>query len=285
MDGKISDGDAARVPVTDHGLLYGDGIFEGIRVRAGRVFRLEQHLARLARGAKAVHLELPLSRDELRSVVCDTVAAHAEPEAYVRLVVTRGEGPLGVDPTACPKPRVFCIVASIQLFSDEQRAAGLSMMTASLRRPSADVLDPNVKSLNYMNSVMAKLEARQAGADEALLLNAQGHIAEAAVANVFLLHGRTLSTPPVSDGCLPGINRRAVMELAAGQGLEVVERSLTRYDVFAADEMFLTGSGAGVVGVRSLDGRAVGRGSRGPVTAELEIAHRHLGETEGDSVL
>ena len=285
MDGEIMDGERARIPVTDHGLLYGDGIFEGIRVRAGRVFRLEQHLTRLENGARSIALALPKDRDELAGIVQETVRAHGEREAYIRLLVTRGTGPLGVDPQACPEPRVICMVDSIRLFSDEQRAAGLSMVTASLRRPSPDVLDPNVKSLNYLNPVMAKLEAKQAGADEALLLNAQGHIAEAAVANVFLLHGTRLSTPPASDGCLPGINRRAVLELASDLGLEATERTVTRADVFAADEMFLTGSGAGVVGVRSLDGRRVGSGARGPVTAKVEAAHRQLAETEGDAVL
>jgi branched-chain amino acid aminotransferase len=178
-------------------------------------------------------------------------------------------------------PKVICIVNTIKLFSEEQRERGLNMITSSYRRPAADMLDVRVKSLNYLGSVLPKLEARQQGADEALLLNPRGHIAEAAVANVFALRGRTLMTPPTTDGCLEGINREAVMELAAADGFQVVERSIGRADLFAADEVFLTGSGAGVVAVRSLDGRQIGVGKRGPVTAQLASAHRALAEREG----
>lgn len=280
IDGKIVDGNEAKVPVTDHGLLYGDGVFEGMRVCAGSVFRLERHLDRLGYGAKALALKLPHTREEIATIIKETVAAFGETEAYIRLIVTRGEGPLGVDPLTCPTPRLICIVAAIKLFTDEQRAAGLAMITSSLRRPSPDVVDPNVKSLNYINSVMAKLEARQRGADEALMLASSGYIAEAAVANVFLLHNKRLSTPPISDGCLAGINRSAVLELAPALGLSVSEQRMTRADVFSADEMFLTGSGAGVIAVRELDGRAVGEGKRGPVTASIEAAHRALTEKE-----
>ena len=221
MDGTIVDEAEARVPVTDHGLLYGDGIFEGMRVIAGRVFRIEQHLARLAFGARVLALELPYPLAEIRSAVESTVRAFGQPEAYIRLLVTRGVGPLGVDPTTCPRASVICIVTTIKLFSEEQRERGLDMITSSYRRPTADVLDVRVKSLNYLNSVLPKLEARQRGADEALLLNGRGHIAAAAVANVFVLKGRALRTPPGSDGCLEGINRAAVMELARGLSLEV----------------------------------------------------------------
>lgn len=282
IDGSIVDGSEARISVFDHGLLYGDGVFEGIRVRAGRVFRLDQHLARLAYGAKAIALTLPYSLAEIRAIVTDTVAALGEPESYVRLVITRGEGPLGVDPLTCPQAKLFCIAAKIALFGDEQRAQGLNMITSSWRRPSPDMLDPCVKSLNYLNPVMAKLEARQRGADEALLLNNRSVIAEAAVANIFLVHGSRLSTPPTSDGCLDGINRRAVLELAPGLGLQPCERSLTRADVFSADEMFMTGSGAGVIAVRSLDQRIIGNGERGPKTVRIEEAHRVLASTEGE---
>lgn len=285
LDGNIVDGSEAKIPVTDHGLLYGDGVFEGIRVREGRLFRLDQHLARLTQGAKAIALVLPCSSAEIASIIIKTVAALGERESYVRLLVTRGEGPLGVDPLSCPEPRLICIAAKINLFSEEQRARGLDMITSSLRRPSPDVLDPCVKSLNYLNPVLAKLEARQRGADEALLLNDRSTIAEAAVANIFLVHGQTIATPPTSDGCLAGINRRAVLELAPSLGLEARERSLTRADVFAADEMFMTGSGAGVVAVRSLDSRTIGNGARGPITARVEEAHCRLASTEGEDVV
>jgi branched-chain amino acid aminotransferase len=285
MDGKVVGENEAKVPVTDHGLLYGDGIFEGLRVIAGRVFRIEKHLARLGHGARAIALELPYSKDGLRGIVEDTVRAFGEREAYVRLLVTRGPGPLGVDPTTCSKPSVICIVNTIKLFSEEQRERGLDMITSSYRRPQADVLDVRVKSLNYLGSVLAKLEARQRGADEALLLNARGHIAEAAVANLFAFKNGALLTPPASDGCLEGINRGAVMEIARGLGIEVAERSIGRADLFEADEVFLTGSGAGVVAVRSLDGRTLGAGRRGELTAQLTTLHRKLAETEGTEIL
>lgn len=279
--GEILDGPEAKVSVTDHGLLYGDGLFEGMRVYEKRVFRHDQHLARLAVGARALGIELPYSQAVLKAIVEDTVRAFGQSEAYIRLLVTRGVGPLGVDPTTCERPNVLCIVDTIKLFGEEQRERGIDMITSSYRRPTADVLDVRVKSLNYLGSVLAKQEARQRGAEEALLLNPRGHIAEAAVANLFVLRGSALFTPPASDGCLEGITRRAVMELARGLGLSVEERSLGRADVFAADEVFLTGSGAGVVAVRSLDGRTVGIGKRGPVTAKLTALHRELAESEG----
>ena len=284
IDGKVVDEGQAHVAVNDHGLLYGDGIFEGMRVIHGRVFRIERHLDRLEFGARTLLLTLPYSRQEIRTIVEDTVRAFGESEAYIRLVVTRGVGPLGVDPTTCPRATLFCIVNTIKLFSEEQRERGLDMITSSYRRPTADVLDVRVKSLNYLGSVLAKLEARQQHADEALLLNQRGHIAEAAVANVFTLRGKLLSTPPTTDGCLEGINRGAVMELAPRLGLTAVERTMGRADLFAAEEVFLTGSGAGIVAVRSLDGRTLGIGKRGPATARLSELHRALAASEGSSL-
>jgi len=281
IDGQIVAEEQAKVSVLDHGLLYGDGLFEGIRVRAGRVFRIEQHLKRLRVGAQVLGLELPFDAARMASVITDAVRAFGRKEAYVRLVVTRGEGPLGVDPTTCKKPTVICIAAEISLYSPEQRARGLSLITSSYRRPNPDTQDVAVKTLNYLGSALAKQEARQRGSDEALLLNQSGRVAEASVANVFVLHGRALSTPPAIDGCLEGINRAAVFEIARDLGFSVAERSLGRRDLLAADEVFLTGSGAGVVGVCSLDGRAIGRGQTGEVTLELERRHRQLAETEG----
>jgi branched-chain amino acid aminotransferase len=276
IDGRVVAGEEARIGVTDHGLLYGDGVFEGMRVAGGRVFRLERHLARLEEGARVLLLRLPLTRAELAQVVLDTVAAHGEDEAYVRLIVTRGVGPLGVDPLPCTEPRVLCLVAGITLFDDAQRRRGLDLVTASSRRPAPDVLDVRVKSLNYLGSVLAKLEARQHGADDALLLNARGHVAEAAVANVFAVRAGRLLTPPVTDGCLEGITRGAVLELAPRVGLVADERSLGRADLLRADEVFITGSGAGIVGVRSLDGRPIGTGATGPLTEHICALHRAL---------
>jgi branched-subunit amino acid aminotransferase/4-amino-4-deoxychorismate lyase len=214
IDGQIVANEQAKVSVLDHGLLYGDGLFEGIRVRAGRVFRIEQHMARLQVGARVLGLELPFDPQRMALVVTDTVRAFARKEAYVRLLVTRGEGPLGVDPTTCKKPTVICIAAEIALYSAEQRAQGLTLLTSSYRRPNPDAQDVAVKTLNYLGSALAKQEARQRGADEALLLNQSGRVAEASVANVFVLRGRALSTPPTIDGC-----RRGVLDwLGCGRG-------------------------------------------------------------------
>jgi branched-chain amino acid aminotransferase len=285
MNGRLMDANEARIPITDHGLLYGDGLFEGIRLRHGKLLWLDRHLARLTRGATAIGLTLPLPAEEIGEVVRETLRAHGQPEAYVRLLVTRGEGALGVDPTSCPKPSLICLAARISLFSDEQQAQGLALVTASQRKPDPDVLDSSVKSLNYLGSVLAKLEAKQAGADDALMLNKQGLVAEASVANVFAVHDGVLSTPPVTAGCLPGINRAAVMHLAPSLGLAVRECSLGRADLFGADEVFLTGSGAGVVGVRSLDGRPIGAGKSGRVTARVAAALGALFLSDGETVL
>jgi branched-chain amino acid aminotransferase len=262
----------ARIPVFDHGLLYGDGVFEGIRIYGGRVFRLDDHLARFAAGAKALGLAPPGGLARVRKVVLETAAAHGAPEAYVRLVLTRGDGPLGLDPTNCPEPRLFCIAARIAIYPAPKLRAGIDLGTSSLRRPPADALDPRVKSLNYLNNALAKLEARQRGFDEALLLNAQGLVAEASVANVFAVRRGELLTPPPSDGALEGLTRRTVLELAEPLDLPAREASLGRFDLFAADEVFLTGSGAGLVPVRSLDGRAIGSGRAGAVFARLRAA-------------
>jgi branched-chain amino acid aminotransferase len=272
FEGRVVDAREARIPVRDHGFLYGDGLFEGIRVRGGRVFRLDDHLARFAAGAKALALELPHAIAEVRRIVLDTVRAYAAPEAYVRLLATRGEGPLGVDPLPCGPARLLCLVDQVALYPEEKRRRGIDLVTSSLRRPPPDVLDPRVKSLNYLNNVLAKLEARTRGADEALLLNAAGLVAEAAVANVFVLRSGELRTPPATDGALEGITRATVLELAHAQGIPAREQSLGRFDLFAAEECFLTGSGAGLVGVRSLDGRPIGSGAPGPVLATLEAA-------------
>jgi branched-chain amino acid aminotransferase len=258
IDGQLLDGADARVPVSDHGLLYGDGIFEGMRATAGRVFRIDQHLARLSHGARALHLQLPGGLPALKQAVLDTLAAHADPDAYIRLIVTRGDGPLGVDPTSCPTPRVLCMVDRITLFSEETRKRGLSLVTSSLRRPGSDVLDPRIKSLNYLNNVLAKGEARRQGADDALLLNAAGNVAEASVANLFVVRDGLLLTPPTTDGCLDGITRRAVLELAAALGIPTAERTLSRIDVFGADEVFVTGTGAGILRIAALDEQEVG---------------------------
>jgi len=281
IDGRVVDGSEARVSVLDHGLLYGDGIFEGIRAYARGVFRLDDHLARFVISAKAIGLALPHSVDAIRNIVLDTLRALGRDDAYVRLVATRGEGALGVDPTSCPTPRLFCLAAEAQIYPPENLARGLELVTVSWRRPALDALDPRVKSLNYLNNAMAKLEARRQGADEALILNTGGTIAEASVANVFALRGRALATPPPTDGALEGVTRRSVLELAPGLGFAASERSLSRVDLLGADEVFLTGTGAGIVPVRSLDGQTIGAGEPGPGFARVRGAFLAMTKTHG----
>jgi branched-chain amino acid aminotransferase len=272
IDGSVVDGSEARVPVSDHGLLYGDGIFEGIRIYGRRIFRLEDHLHRFEIGAKALALELPGGIEAVREIVLETARAFDADEAYVRLIATRGEGPLGIDPTHCSKPRLICIVDRIAVYPDDKRSEGLDLLTSSWRRPSSDVLDPRVKSLNYLNNVMAKLEAKQRGGDEALLLNAAGAIAETSVANIFAVREGDLLTPPSTDGALEGITRATVLEIAASLGIPARAQSLGRFDLFAADEVFLTGSGAALVPVCSLDGRSIGAAGSRPVYEKIRSA-------------
>jgi branched-chain amino acid aminotransferase len=281
IEGEVVDGSEARISVLDHGLLYGDGVFEGIRVYGRRVFRLEDHLQRFATSAKALGLELPGGTAAVREIVLETARAFGADEAYVRLIATRGDGPLGIDPTQCLEPRLICIVDRIAVYPEDKRSAGIDLLTSSWRRPPADVLDPRVKSLNYLNNVMAKLEVKQRGGDEALLLNAAGAIAETSVANVFAVRDGDLLTPPSSDGALEGITRATVLELAASLEISARTQSLGRFDLFAASEVFLTGSGAGLVPVRSLDGRSIGTGDPGPVYEKLWSAYREAAPGRG----
>ena len=271
MNGALVAREQAVVSIWDHGLLYGDGVFEGMRMIDRRVFRMDDHLRRFASGLAAIGLVMPQGIERARAAVLAAGKAYEGRDAYFRLVATRGEGPLGVDPTSCPTPSLFCIADAIQLFPADKRARGLDMITASNRKPGPDQLDPRVKSLNYLNSVLAKREAKMRGADEALVLNVSGQIAEASVANVFVFRGGKLLTPPASDGALEGITRRTVLELAETLGVPAFERTLTRMDIIDADECFLTGTGARIVSVRSLDGTEVGKGER-HVTARLTKA-------------
>ncbi len=270
----IGDARECRISILDHGLLYGDGVFEGIRITGGRVFRLHDHIARLERSARAIGLELPLRGAALATAVLDTARANGEAEAYVRLVATRGVGELGVDPASCVEPELFCIVASLRMFPAEVRAKGLLLLTSWLRRPAADMLDPQVKSLNYLNNVLAKRDARLKGYDDALLLNSIGRVTEATGANLFAVIDGTLVTPPTADGALPGITRDSVLKMRAEMGAPVECRSLTRYDLLAADEVFLSGSGAGLVSVASIDDTPIGSDAR-PLCEQLR-------ETYGD---
>ncbi len=283
LDGGIVAPEDARIPVTDHGFLYGDGVFEGMRVYHRKIFRLEDHLVRLATAARALALDIPGGIEAAREATLATARAFGRDEAYLRLIVSRGEGALGVDPTTCPRARIVCIADEVRIYPEEKLREGIALVTSSWRRPPADVLDPRVKSLNYLGSALAKLEARQRGADEALLLNTGGHVAEASVANVFAVRDGVLVTPPATDGALEGITRRSLLELAAQEGIAAEVRRLGRFDLFAADEVFLSGSGARIVPVGSFDGRPIGNGQR-PVMDELSRAFVRLTEEAGTPI-
>lgn len=282
--GTISDNPAGRVSLLDHGLLYGDGVFEGIRITRGRVFRLEQHLRRLQRSAHAIGLSLPLEKTQLGAAVLETARAFGEQEAYVRILVTRGEGELGIDPTQCDAPQLFCIVSRIRMFPDDANRLGLRLMTSARRRPPLDVLDPQVKSLNYLNNVMARRDARLSGFDDAVLLSASGTIAEASGANLFMVSDGQLLTPPASDGALPGITRAALLEAATQAGIPSARQSLSCYELINADEAFLSGSGAGLVPIHSLDHHTIGSTSR-PVFDQLRDAWQAIAERDGTAFM
>lgn len=268
MNGKFVAREDANVSVLDHGLLYGDGIFEGMRIYGGKVFRLPDHLHRFETSAKATGIELPGGLDAMKKVVLDTAREFGQTEGYLRLIVTRGVGELGVDPTTCSNPTLICLVDGIRLFAPDKLKKGLDMVTSSYRRPAADTVDPRVKSLNYLNNVLAKREAKLRGADEALILNQAGLVAEASVANVFIVRNGELLTPPVTDGSLSGITRDSIIEIAKALKIETRECHLGRFDLLGADEVFITGSGAKVVPIATLDGQQTG-GLERPVMTRL----------------
>jgi len=255
MNGGIVEPADAKVSVMDHGLLYGDGVFEGIRSRSGYVLDLDLHLERFDNSARSIYLSLDEWKGRLRDIVLETLAAEGKPDCYVRLVATRGPGWLGIDVASCRGPEIFCIADTLQLYAAS--SVGLRLVTATWRRPEPDALDPRVKSLNYLNNVLNKYEAKSRGGDEALVLNRRGVVAEASGANVFIRRGTELFTPPASDCALSGITRGRVMRLAPEVGSSVTEETLTRYDVLNADEVFLTGTGARVVPVGFVDGIAI----------------------------
>jgi len=284
LDGNFVDEKDAKISVFDHGLLYGDGVFEGIRVYAGKIFRLEAHLNRLTASAKAIMLNVPLSHAELTAACAETCRRNGVRDGYIRLVVTRGAGYLGLNPFRCPKASVFVIADKIELYPEEVYRTGLKLITAATRRVHPATLSPSIKSLNYLNNIMAKIEAVQANCFEAIMLNGEGYIAECTGDNLFIVRGGKVETPPVSAGALNGITRAVVFELAAKLGLPVSEPNLTRYDVMTADECFLTGTAAEIVPVATLDGRQVGSGKPGPVTLQLMDEFHKLTRAEGTPV-
>lgn len=269
IDGKFLPKSDAKISVFDHGLLYGDGIFEGIRVYNNCIFKLDEHLERLEYSAKGIALKLAWSRAEIASATVETCRRNGIVNGYVRLVVTRGVGDLGLSPRNCEKPTLIIIADSIKLYPEEFYHTGIKLITVPTRRVNPAALPPMVKSLNYLNNILAKVEALQHGFHECLLLNDQGYVAECSGDNIFLVHKGRLLTPASYAGALVGITRQAVIEIAAAQQIPVVETNLTRYDVFNADEAFLTGSAAEIVPVIELDGRTIGSGKPGTTTARL----------------
>jgi branched-chain amino acid aminotransferase len=276
LDGEWHDRATATVSVYDHGLLYGDGVFEGIRVYGGKIFRLEEHLDRLYDSAKAIWLTIPLPKDEMAGITKEAVRRSGMPEAYIRHVVTRGAGDLGLDPRKCPKPSVIIIVDTIKLWPEQVYEAGLNVMTAGTPIPHRESLSPRVKSLNYLPHILAKLEGIHAGADEVLMLDSSGHVAEGSGQNVFLVKDGRLLTPPLYAGILKGVTRDVVIELAEQAGYEVEQTIINRYDVYTADEAFFTGTASEIVGIRQVDGRVIGSGKSGPVTRDLRARFQAL---------
>ena len=270
INGTLYDKADAKISVYDHGLLYGDGVFEGLRSYDGKVFRLEEHLARLWNSAKAILLEIPISREEMARAVNDTLKANNLGDAYIRLVVTRGAGSLGLDPNRTSQPQIIIITDHIAVYPEELYRAGLEIITASTMRNHPAALNPRIKSLNYLNNILAKIESMQAGCLEALMLNHKGEVAECTADNIFLVRNGVLLTPPVDAGALEGITRDAVIELARAAGYEVRETALTRHDVYIADECFLTGTAVEVIAVVKVDSRKIGSGAPGPITRDLK---------------
>ncbi len=269
MNDRLVPEEEARVSVFDHGLLYGDGVFEGLRSYSGRVFRLDAHLDRLYASARAICLEIPMAKEAVAKAVIDTLAANKLSDGYVRLVVTRGAGSLGLDPGRTKNPQVIVIADTISLYPREFYEKGLRIVTAATQRTQSAALSPRIKSLNYLNNIMAKLEGLQAGCVEALMLNHKGEVAECTGDNIFVVRGGRLLTPPPDAGILEGITRNAVMELAHAAGIDCRESTLVRHDLYTADECFLTGTAAEVIPVVEIDGRRIGHGHPGPITARL----------------
>ena len=284
VNGQYFPKEEAKISVFDHGFLYGDGIFEGIRAYGGRVFRLKEHIDRLYDGARGIMLDIPLTKEEMTEVVLETLRKNKLQDAYIRLVVSRGTGDLGLDPRKCQKPTVICITDKIVLYPEKLYNEGMEIITAATRRNRPEGVNPQMKSLNYLNNIMAKLEANLAGVPEAMLLNTEDYVAECTGDNIFIVKDGVLITPPPFVGILVGITRNAIMELAEKIGVKVEEKVFTRYEVFTADECFLSGTAAEAIPVVKVDGRTIADGKPGPVTKKITEAFKELIETEGTEI-
>lgn len=269
INGQYFDQDKAVISVFDHGLLYGDGIFEGLRAYSGKVFRLREHMDRLWDSAKGIHLDIPMSKDEMEAAINETLKVNGFTDAYIRLIITRGIGDLGLDSHICANPQVIIISDNLALYPKELYEKGLAIVTVATVRNSNSALSPQIKSLNYLNNIMAKLEGHLAGCPEALMLNSKGEVAECSGDNIFMIKRGVLQTPSVDSCILEGITRNAVLEIAAGLGVPTKETTLTRHDLFTAEECFLTGSGAELIPVVKIDGRVIGDGKPGAMTKKL----------------
>jgi branched-chain amino acid aminotransferase len=279
IDGKMYDKADAKISVYDHGLLYGDGVFEGIRVYAGRIFECDAHLRRLYDSAKAIRLRVPATPEQLRAAIEQTVKANNFSDCYVRLVVTRGAGTLGIDPAKCPTPSIIVIADLIQVHSKDAYEKGIAVITSSIIRVHPNALSPRVKSLNYLNNILARIEANDVGAAEAIMLNQEGDVAEATVQNVFIARDGRLRTPPITAGILEGVTRDVMIKLCARNTIPCEQARIQRHDLYVADEMFLTGTGGEVMPVTKIDNRVIGTGEVGPLTKLLKDAfHRHVRE-------
>lgn len=281
LNDTLVDSTEAKISVFDHGLLYGDGIFEGIRLYNGCVFKLDAHLERLEYSAKVIMLKMPWSRQEIADAVCETCRANNLKDGYIRLVVTRGEGSLGLSIQNCKRPQLIIIADTIQLYPEEFYENGLSIITVPTRRCNPAALPPSVKSLNYLNNILAKIEAQHLGYHEAIMLNDQGYVAECTGDNVFIIHKGQLITPAASAGALKGITRDTALEIADELGIPWREANMTRYDVWVADELFLTGTAAEIVPIVEVDARSIGNGKPGAITARFLESFRRRVSVEG----
>ncbi|MCG3176265.1 MAG: Branched-chain-amino-acid aminotransferase [Candidatus Omnitrophica bacterium] len=281
LNDRLVPKEQAVVSVFDHGLLYGDGVFEGIRSYDGLVFKLREHLVRLYESAHTLMLKVPMPIERLEAAVIETLQANRLRDAYIRLVVTRGTGDLGLDPRKCPTATVFIIADKIALYPSELYEKGLELMTCPTVRNHPEALNPQLKTLNYLNNILARIEATNAGFNEAILLNAQGYVTECTGENIFYVSGKRLVTPPPYVGILKGITRQSVMDLAAKSGFQVIETPFTRHDLYTADEVFVTGTAAEIVPVAKIDNRRIGSGNAGPVTKDFIRKFRELTRTEG----
>lgn len=284
IDGKYYSERDAKVSVFDHGLLYGDGVFEGIRAYNGRVFKLKEHIDRLFYSAKAILLDIPMTPTTVMKATVDTIRANKLRDCYVRLLVTRGIGTLGLNPRSCKNPSVIIIAGKIQVYPPELYAKGMEIVTVPTVRNLHSAVNPAIKSLNYLNNILAKIEANNAGVEEAVMLNAEGFVAECTADNLFIIKNGAVYTPPLYAGALYGITRGTVMEIAANLGIKVAEQNLTRYDLFNADECFLTGTGAEIMPVIKIDGRRIGDGKPGDLTRRLVDEYHALTKVSGEPI-